>query len=298
MHKSALKAISLLLIIFLVCGGLIYYVFTHHYEMLSENSSRETFSSDQKESSKPSFDPRKYSSLLLELDTSKILTKDQLDNITDRTIEVIKHRIEQYGINNSVIRKEKERFISVNFPGAVDMEKIRALVTNNDKLEFRLVENGNNVHEVLNKIDEFNSPFYYDGTLKEEFKKLLPEGITVMPHKDGGYLAVVDMVALSGEDLENVRVVNDDYGFPSILFQITPEGAKKFGHFTAANIGRQLAIIFGNKILSAPIINSRISAHVQISGQFTKEEAKQLAIILDTGTLPTSVSVSETRIRK
>lgn len=294
MHKSALKAILFLLLVCLGFGGLVYYGLTHISETPSENNTSQTGTSAKRNTSKTATSSQSKSSLLLEMDVSKIFTQDQLDELFQRTVDVIKRRLEQYGITDAVVTKEGNKFISVNLPGVVDLENIAALITNNERLEFRLVTHDAASNEALNKIYEIANPFNTDGTLTEEAKKFVPAGITVMQNKWGGYLAVEDKIILSGEDIKNVRVKEDV--LPSIFFETTPNGAKKLGHFTSANIGRQLAIIFGNQVLSAPLINAHISNAAQITGNFEKDEAKQLAVILDTGTLPTQVKVIKRQV--
>ena len=117
-----------------------------------------------------------------------------------------------------------------------------------------------------------------------------------MKSKDGGYLPVTAEVSVSGADLEDAHVSNDEYGYPSVSFRFNSDGAKKFGALTGANIGKELAIVLDNTVQSAPRINSRISSQGQITGQFKMEEARQLAIVLRAGALPAPVSIIEKRV--
>jgi len=292
MNKNTLKYVLILLIISFGFGILTYYTFTYIYQKIHSNNSTQT----TKQSLQILSDSHSKASLLLELDVSKIYTQEQLDNLMQNTIDIIKRRIEQYGVTNAEIKKEGNKFILVNLPSVLDIEEIGTLITNNEKLEFRLVQHDAASNDALNKIYAIDNPLNEDGTLKAELQKLLPSGVTVMEQKEGGYLAVANEVALSGKDLESVYVVDTEYGYPAISLNISHDSAKKFGNFTGANIGRQLAIIVGNKILSAPVINARISARAQITGQFTKDEARQLAIVLDTGTLPTQVKIVKRQV--
>lgn len=294
MHKSAIKAILILLVFSVGFGVLIYHCFTHYSTISYKNKTLKTGTFTQGNSFKSESDSNDKSSLLLELDVEETITQTQLEDLLHRTIKTIQRRIEQYGISNAKIIKEGDKFISITLPGIINMEGVESLITNNDKLEFRLVQHDADSNEALNKIYALDNPFNDNGTLKEEVQKLMPEGITVLEYKEGGYLPVANEILLSGEDLENVRVVQDTY--PYIYFETTSEGAKKLGYVTGANIGRQLAIIFGNKILSAPVIRDRISKQGQISGLFEEDEAKQLAIILDTGTLPTQIKIIKRHI--
>ena len=84
-----------------------------------------------------------------------------------------------------------------------------------------------------------------------------------------------------------------DNGYPAVSFTFNAEGAKKFGQLTGANLNRQLAIVLDNTIQSAPVVQSRITKEGQITGSFTPEEARALAIVLKAGALPAPVKVIE-----
>jgi preprotein translocase subunit SecD len=109
-------------------------------------------------------------------------------------------------------------------------------------------------------------------------------------------MALSDTAPVTGADLEDSRVSPGEYGYPEVTFQFNSEGSKKFGQLTGANIGKQLAIVLDNTVQSAPTIQSRISRDGRITGQFTSDEARQLAIVLRAGALPAPVSIIEKRV--
>lgn len=241
-------------------------------------------------------DLRGGSSLLLELDVSKLSGKETLTESMQRAIEIVRNRIDQYGVGEIPITRQGEKWISVQLPGIANPEQAEALIGKTAMLEFRLVKTDSASQEAVSKIYELEEPFNNDGTLTESAKKLMPEGTIVMKSKEGGYLPLTDTVAVSGADLEDARVTAGEYGYPAVSFQFNNEGAKKFGNLTGANIGKQLAIVLDNTVQSAPRINSRISSQGQITGQFKMEEARQLAIVLRAGALPAPVSIIEKRV--
>lgn len=241
-------------------------------------------------------DLRGGSSLLLELDVSKLSGKETLTESMQRAIEIVRNRIDQYGVGEIPITRQGEKWISVQLPGIANPEQAEALIGKTAMLEFRLVKTDSASQEAVSKIYELEEPFNNDGTLTEAAKKLMPEGTIVMKSKEGGYLPLTDTVAVSGADLEDARVTAGEYGYPAVSFQFNNEGAKKFGNLTGANIGKQLAIVLDNTVQSAPRINSRISSQGQITGQFKMEEARQLAIVLRAGALPAPVSIIEKRV--
>lgn len=241
-------------------------------------------------------DLRGGSSLLLELDVSKLSGKETLTESMQRAIEIVRNRIDQYGVGEIPITRQGEKWISIQLPGIANPEQAEALIGKTAMLEFRLVKTDSASQEAVSKIYELDNAFNNDGSLTEEAKKLLPQGTTVMKSKEGGYLALTDTVAVSGADLEDARVTSGEYGYPAVSFQFNAEGARKFGNLTGANIGKQLAIVLDNTVQSAPRINSRISSQGQITGQFKMEEARQLAIVLRAGALPAPVSIIEKRV--
>ena len=122
----------------------------------------------------------------------------------------------------------------------------------------------------------------------------VPAGSVVLPRtvteKDGSshsdYMLVQEHAIISGEELESAQRSADEYGRPAVSFNLTTRAGEKFGTFTEANVNKQLAIVLDNKIQSAPNINSRITNRGIIQGQFTIEEANDLAVMLQSGALP------------
>lgn len=241
-------------------------------------------------------DLRGGSSLLLELDVSKLSGKESLNDSMQRAIEIVRNRIDQYGVGEIPITRQGEKWISVQLPGIANPEQAEALIGKTAMLEFRIVKDDAAAQEAVNKLNELDNPFNADGTLTEEASRLVPEGITVMKDKQGFLVALTDTAAVTGADLEDARVSTGEYGYPAVSFQFNGEGAKKFGNLTGANLKKNLAIVLDNTVQSAPTINARITRDGQITGQFTMEEARQLAIVLRAGALPAPVNIIEKRI--
>ncbi len=295
MNKLAFKW-GLILLILIGSAALLYPNYEWYSKTPEERVKLEASNSRPKRILNLGLDLRGGSSLLLELDVSKLSGKETLTDSVKRAIEIIRNRIDQYGVGEIPITRQGEKWISVQLPGIANPEQAEALIGKTAMLEFRLVKTDAASQEAASKVYELEEPFNNDGTLTEEAKKLMPEGTTVMKSKEGGYLALTDTVAVSGADLEDARVTTGEYGYPAVSFQFNSDGAKKFGNLTGANIGKQLAIVLDNTVQSAPRINSRISSQGQITGQFKMEEARQLAIVLRAGALPAPVSIIEKRV--
>ena len=240
-------------------------------------------------------DLRGGSSLLLELDVSKLSGKESLNEAMQRAIEIVRNRIDQYGVGEIPITRQGEKWISVQLPGIANPEQAEALIGKTAMLEFRIAKDDAAAQEAINKLNELDEPFNPDGTLTEEAAKLVPAGISVMRDKQGFLVALTDTAAVTGADLEDARVTTGEYGYPAVSFQFNGEGAKKFGNLTGANLNKNLAIILDNTVQSAPSIKARITRDGQITGQFTMEEARQLAIVLRAGALPAPVNIIEKR---
>jgi preprotein translocase subunit SecD len=100
---------------------------------------------------------------------------------------------------------------------------------------------------------------------------------------------------VTGRDLRNARPTLDENNRPAVSFSLNQEGARKFGAFTQANIGRQLAIVMDNRVVSAPRIESQIFDEGRITGNFTNQESQDLSLVLRSGALPANMNYLEER---
>lgn len=242
-------------------------------------------------------DLRGGSSLLLELDVSKLDAKETLNDAMQRAIEIIRNRIDQYGVGEIPITRQGEKWISVQLPGIANPQQAEALIGKTAMLEFRIVKDTPEAQEAVNKINELENPFTAEGALSEEAQKLVPADTVVMKDKEGYVMALSASAPVTGADLEDARVSpSGEYGYPEVNFKFNTEGGKKFGNLTGNNIDKRLAIVLDNTVQSAPNIQSRISRDGRITGRFTMEEARQLAIILRAGALPAPVNIIEKRV--
>jgi SecD/SecF fusion protein len=97
--------------------------------------------------------------------------------------------------------------------------------------------------------------------------------------------------AVSGRDIRRARVTRDDFGLPAVSFSLTPDGARRFAELTSQNIGKPLAIVLDDQVQSAPIIEGPITGGEGIiRGGFSIEEATVLALLLQAGALPVSMT--------
>jgi len=222
---------------------------------------------------------------------------DQIRNLSvEQSLQTIRNRVDAYGVAEPVIQRVGmgENRIVVQLPGVEDPERVRELIKSTAFLEFRLVDEGfpqagmDTRQEVLAK---------YGGTLPKDleiFEKLVqdPDTGELLGRR---YYALEKRQVITGRDVRNARPGQGQFNEPVVLFSLTREGGQRFGEVTGANVGRPLAIVLDEHVISAPNINSRITDSGQIEGSFTYEEVQDLSTKLRSGALPAEITYLEER---
>ena len=217
--------------------------------------------------------------LLLKVDTSRLSGQSKVD-AADRAVEVIRNRIDQFGVRETSIQRQGEDEIVVQLPGVTDRDRAIEIIGKTALLEFKLVSKD------LDKI-------------KEAIAGTIPEGYELKySQEENEPLLLEKQAILTGDTLTNAAVhfSQSEFNEPVVGLQFNPEGAKKFAEITANNIGRRLAIVLDGKIQSAPRIKEAIpSGEAVITGRFDVEEAQDLALVLRVGALPAPMNIEEER---
>ena len=184
-----------------------------------------------------------------------------------QSIEIVRRRIDDVGTKEPTILQRGEKRILVELPGLKDPERIKELLGKTAQLNFRLVSEN------------------------------LEFGIDELISENGELLKVSKRIVMSGENLIDAQPsIQNQKNEPTVSFTLDRLGAQKFGRATSDNVGKRLAIILDGKIISAPNINEPItSGKGMISGNFTFQEATDLALLLRSGALPTPLEVIEER---
>ncbi len=243
------------------------------------------------------------SHLLLELQTAK-LPDDRMETVNeamDRAIEVIRNRIDQYGLSEPLIVRQGQKWIVVQLPGVKDRNQAKDLIGRTALLEFRLVDSAPLPDGLINKARELNlGPLNLrSGQMPKEIKALLPAGLELLPGKESAFYVVKTTAEMTGAGLKNARVeMGSDYSgaAPHVALEFNDEGTKLFAAVTGANVGRNLAIVLDGTVMSAPVIRSSIpDGRAIIEGQFTPEDAKFLKSVLQAGALPAPLEIVEER---
>ncbi|MEK6715115.1 MAG: protein translocase subunit SecD [Candidatus Omnitrophota bacterium] len=218
--------------------------------------------------------------LVLKVDTSK-LPKEAKPGAQERALEVIRNRIDLFGVKEPTIHLQGEDEIVVQLPGLTDRNRALELIGKTALLEFKLVSDN---------AEDFKAAL--EGNTPEGYELKYVENDKDQP------ILLKKAAELAGDTLINADVQFDQSGFgePQVGIEFNAEGAKKFSEITQSNVGKRLAIVLDEKILSAPRINEHIpSGKAVITGRFTPDEAKDLAIQLKAGALPAPLYIEEER---
>jgi preprotein translocase subunit SecD len=215
-------------------------------------------------------------------------TEDVRERTMSQVLEVLRRRIDdpQRGIPDSIVTRQGNDRVLVQIPGEqIDRERARELLKSTGFLEFKIVEDTDNTREQL-------LARYPDGIGEDRVIVMQRDAETDV---EVGAFLVPRVANLTGDYLEDARLQFDQQQRPIVEFRFNPEGGDLFGALTEANKNERLAIILDENVYSAPTIRSRITTRGQIEGQFTADEAADLAVILRAGSLSVPVIIEEER---
>lgn len=204
----------------------------------------------------------------------------------EQSLETIRNRVDQFGVSEPEIIPEGDDRIIVQLPGIKDSRRAKNLIGRTALLEFRLVDEEHSLDEALKgNVPEGSSVVYGYGQGGEAGRR------SSVPY------LLKNKTFLTGESLENAQVkISDRFGEPYVAIKFNPQGAADFERITGENVKKKLAIVLDGIVHSAPVIQEKISGgQAQITGSFTMDEAKDLAIVLRAGALPAPVNILEER---
>ncbi len=206
----------------------------------------------------------------------------QIEDLAVRqSLETIRNRVDQFGVAEPHIVQEGDRRIVVQLPGIREPQRAINLIGKTALLEFKLVdEEGNLVEAMAGKVPEGDVVLYQRAAEAKAGTGKIP-------------LLLKKASILTGDLLTSAQVqIDNQTNEPVVSIEFDREGARLFGEATAANVGRRLAIVLDDTVYSAPVIREKIpGGKAQISGRFTMEDARDLAIVLRAGALPAPVNI-------
>ncbi len=224
------------------------------------------------------------------------LSQADVKDAMRRVMEILRNRIDKFGVSEPSITTQGEDRIVIELPGSKDPDRAKNIVMGRGLLEFKLVDEDTTAKLRRDMFDE-------DGNLID--KSIIPKTSELRYYWEKNKYGILEKkraivlykkTLLDGSYIKRAQVQTDQFGKPEVVFSLSSEGAKKFAEITGSNVGKMLAIVLDGKILSMPVIRERISGgNVRITGNFTMNEAKDLALILRAGAFPVPLEIVEER---
>jgi len=216
------------------------------------------------------------------------IERDLREQTVEQTLQTIDRRVNALGVTEpSIARQAQGDQILVQMPGVSDVARAKEIMGKTAVLEFKLVEAGPGTKEDLLK--------QYNGNLPGDLE-ILPGSASASDQTGSAFFVVKKIAPVSGQDLRVAKPGLDENNQPAVHFELKSAGAEKFGKLSGENIGRYLAIVLDNRVISAPRLEGRITDQGRISGGFSSETANDLALTLRSGALPASLSYLEQEV--
>jgi preprotein translocase subunit SecD len=214
---------------------------------------------------------------LVTLTPSDAALAERIRQSVDQSIQIIERRVNELGLVEPTIQREGADRILVQVPGLQDPSRLKEILGKTAKLDFRMVD---------------------QSMTAEQASATHPPADSEILDGEGGQKYLIEKrVLVSGADLVDAQPGFDQRNSePIVSFRFNSAGARKFAEATQQNVGKPFAIILDNKVISAPVIREPIlGGSGQISGNFTVQQANDLAILLRAGALPAPLTVIEER---
>ncbi|MEW6057717.1 MAG: protein translocase subunit SecD [Bdellovibrionota bacterium] len=259
----------------------------------------------------------------MELGLSREYRTEIRQGTLSQSIEVIRNRVDEFGVAEPIITSQGEDRIVVELPGIREVERAKELIGRTAKLEFKLVADKqldqNQLFAMVAELEKSNNVAYREGQKFSEYvqkinelaKGKIPPGTIIAFERSkaaeqtvsGGIPYLLNASAdITGHDLQDATVqIDPESQRPAVGFELTPQAAETFAKLTGEHIGERLAIVLDNIVHSAPVIQGQIpGGRGQISlgsggREGLLEEAKDLAIVLRAGALPAQLEFQQER---
>ncbi|MDG1457488.1 MAG: protein translocase subunit SecD [Pseudoprimorskyibacter sp.] len=211
--------------------------------------------------------------LIVTLSEAERLAMDQ--RTMAQVLEIVRRRIDEVGTREPSIQRQGSDRVLIQVPGIGSAEELKTIIGTTAQLTFQPVVR-----------------------IASDANATAGPGNEVLPGADGddAFYVLERAPVVTGEDLVDAQPAFDQNGQPSVTFRFNPAGGRKFGDFTAENIGRPFAIVLDDEVISAPVIQAHISGGSgQITGNFDVAESTNLAVLLRAGALPAELVFLEER---
>ncbi|MEM8692919.1 MAG: protein translocase subunit SecD [Pseudomonadota bacterium] len=211
--------------------------------------------------------------IIVELSEAEKLASDE--RTVQQSLEIVRRRIDEVGTREPTIQRQGADRILIQVPGIGSAAELKEIIGTTAQLTFNPV--------VSRTSDANEAPGVGN--------KLVPS-----LDEPGLFYVIENAPVVTGEDLVDAQPSFDQNGRPAVNFRFNTTGARRFGDYTANNIGQPFAIVLDDEVVSAPVIQSHIPGGSGIiTGQFSVEESTNLAILLRAGALPAELEFLEER---
>lgn len=225
-------------------------------------------------------------------------------NAVNQSLEIIRNRIDEFGVAEPVIIRQGTDEIVVQLPGIKDVDRGMELIGKTALLEFKAVAETTGIDlRALIEQAKRNGQWNEDQSraeLNTALRNFLPENTSLYFEKDKDKntgqeikrpILLKNETLMTGDMIKDAQVrIGGNFNEPYVSIDMTSRGAKVFGNITEQNVGKRMAIVLDEVVRSAPVIQEKIlGGSAQITGSFTHEEASDLAIVLRVGALPAPV---------
>ena len=211
--------------------------------------------------------------LQVQLSEAEKLATD--DRTVKQALEIIRRRIDEVGTREPTIQRQGTSRILIQVPGIGSASELKAIIGTTAQLTFQ---------PVVGRASGVDAPA---GSGNEILPSLDEEGV---------FFKLEKAPVVTGEELVDAQPSFDQNGRPAVSFRFNTSGARKFGNYTAENIGNPFAIVLDDEVISAPVIQSHIAGGSGIiTGRFMVDETTKLAVLLRAGALPAGLDFLEER---
>jgi len=202
-------------------------------------------------------------------------------NALNQTLEVLRSRVDEFGVSEPLIQRQGERRVIVELPGIDDAARAKAIIGRTARLTFHLVEAAG--AEVLAKP---GSIVRYEETRDPVSGQVLARTPYLLKKR----------ASLTGDRLTNATAAFDQQGQPAVDIAFDARGTRQFAKLSTDNVNKRFAIVLDGRVYSAPVFREPIlGGRAQISGNFSLQESQDLSTVLSAGALPAEVEVVEER---
>ncbi|MBQ8294564.1 MAG: protein translocase subunit SecD [Alphaproteobacteria bacterium] len=215
---------------------------------------------------------------VIKLSYSEKQKAEMVQDALARSIEIVRRRIDALGTKEPSIQSQGGKYILVQLPGVDNPERIKELIGQTAKMTFHLVNESVSAEQMA--------------------AGRAPNGTEFLPYIDAPdqKIPVYSRVEVSGDSLTDSQADFDQNNMPVVTTVFDASGARRFAKLTTEHVNERFAIVLDGKVLSAPTIREPIpGGRGQISGGFTLQGAKDLAVLLRSGALPAPLTVIEER---